>query len=55
MDKMLEGIPDLLKNRYKKCKRCGHQWLSSLDREPQVCSKCKSYKWNENNEKEKSN
>lgn len=29
----------------KECVKCGHQWISGLDREPKVCPRCKSYKW----------
>ena len=42
-----EKVPDFLIDKYKKCLRCGHQWITDLDRDPVVCPKCKRYNWNE--------
>ena len=28
------------------CLRCGHSWIPRLNKEPRICPKCKSYKWN---------
>lgn len=28
------------------CKRCGHTWIPRID-SPELCSKCKSKKWDE--------
>jgi predicted Zn-ribbon and HTH transcriptional regulator len=30
-----------------KCYRCDHEWLSKMPGGPQMCPRCKSYKWNE--------
>ena len=29
-----------------KCKRCGHEWLSRVEK-PRQCPRCRSYRWNE--------
>ena len=42
-----EKVPEFLINKYKKCLKCGHQWLTDLDRDPKVCPRCKRYDWNE--------
>lgn len=34
------------------CKRCGHLWISVKKDLPQVCPRCKSYKWNESKKEE---
>jgi hypothetical protein len=33
-----------------KCLRCGHEWTSSEDRDPDICPHCKSKYWNEADE-----
>ena len=30
----------------RKCFRCNHQWASRGEKEPKVCSKCRSKYWN---------
>lgn len=30
----------------RRCRRCGHHWISHLDRLPQTCPVCKSRLWN---------
>lgn len=32
--------------KWRECLRCGHGWYSFMKR-PQVCPRCKSYKWDE--------
>lgn len=27
------------------CHRCGYKWYPLRDKEPRVCTRCKSYKW----------
>ena len=34
----------------KKCKRCGYEWSSELER-PKTCPKCKSYFWDKEKNK----
>jgi predicted Zn-ribbon and HTH transcriptional regulator len=35
------------------CRLCGYKWSQRTDRTPIVCTRCKSYNWNnENNELE---
>jgi phage FluMu protein Com len=43
------GKPKLTKNGDNlECKRCGHVWYQKAGgNTPQVCPRCKSYKWNE--------
>ncbi len=36
-----------------RCKRCGYEWLSHLEK-PKECPSCKNRKWNEENETRKS-
>lgn len=31
----------------EQCLRCSHQWLSRT-KDPVMCPRCKSYKWNDN-------
>lgn len=30
-----------------KCKKCDYVWTPRTNKEPKCCPKCKSYKWNE--------
>ena len=32
------------------CEKCGKEWESKNDKIPDVCTRCKTYKWNESEE-----
>lgn len=34
------------KARKLECKRCGHDWISKLGRDPHFCPLCKNPNWN---------
>lgn len=29
------------------CDKCSHEWINRADRDPRICPKCKSVKWND--------
>lgn len=35
------------KVKFYKCNKCKHEWEPRRNREPRLCPKCKSVKWND--------